>query len=69
MKDTYKILSLYCFSQISEKKISKLRDKLEKFEEQGLTGLIILAHEGINGTICGYAKIVNILHREIKSFF
>ena len=39
MNDTYKIVSLYCFSRISEKKLSNLRDKLEKFEGKGLTGL------------------------------
>ena len=68
MNDTYKIVSLYCFSQISEKKLSKLRDKLEKFEGKGLTGLLILAQEGLNGTICGRETIVDIFHREIKIF-
>ena len=68
MKDTYKIVSLYCFNLISEEKLFNLRDKLEKFEDKGLTGLIILAQEGINGTICGEEKIVNVFHREVKNF-
>ena len=68
MKDTYKIVSLYCFNLISEEKLFNLRDKLEKFEDKGLTGLIILAQEGINGTICGKEKIVNVFHREVKKF-
>ena len=51
MNNTYKIVSLYCFSRISEKKLLNFRDKIEKFEEKGLTGLVILAKEGINGTI------------------
>ena len=68
MNDIYKIVSLYCFSRISEKKLSNLRDKLEKFEEKGLTGLLILAQEGINGTICGKGRIVSIFHRKIKIF-
>ena len=68
MNDTYKIVSLYCFSRISEKKLSNLRDKLEKFEGKGLTGLLILAQEGLNGTICGRETIVDIFHREIKIF-
>ena len=68
MNDTYKIVSLYCFSRISEKKLSNLRDKLEKFEEKGLTGLLILAQEGLNGTICGRETIVDIFHKEIKIF-
>ncbi len=69
MNDTYKIVSLYCFSPLSEKKLLNLREKLDKFKEEGLTGLIILALEGINGTICGRETIVNIFHREIKIFF
>ena len=68
MNDTYKIVSLYCFSRISEKKLSILKDTLEKFEEKGLTGLLILALEGLNGTICGRETIVDIFHREIKIF-
>ena len=68
MNDTYKIVSLYCFSRISEKKLSNLKDKLEKFEGKGLTGLLILAQEGLNGTICGRETIVDIFHREIKIF-
>ena len=68
MNDTYKIVSLYCFSRISEKKLSNLRDKLEQFEGKGLTGLLILSLEGLNGTICGQETIVDIFHREIKIF-
>ena len=68
MKDSYKIVSLYCFRPIAEKNLLNLRNKLEKFEEKGITGLIILAEEGINGTICGLETMVDILHREIKNF-
>ena len=63
MNDNYKIVSLYCFSPISEKQLFNLREKLEKFEEKGLTGLMILAQEGINGTICGAETIVDIFQR------
>lgn len=68
MNDIYKIVSLYCFSPIAEKKLFNLRDKLEKYEEKRLTGLMILSQEGINGTICGKEAIVNIFHKEIKNF-
>ena len=68
MNDNYKIVSLYCFSPIEERKLFNLRDEFKKFEEKGLTGLIILAQEGLNGTICGKETIVNIFHREIKNF-
>jgi len=68
MNNSYKIVSLYCFRPISEKKLFNLREKIEKYGEKGLTGLIILAREGINGTICGNEEIVNILCKEIKDF-
>ena len=68
MNVTYKIFSFYCFSQIAENELVKLKDKLEKFEDKGISGLIILAKEGINGTICGKGRIVSIFHREIKIF-
>ena len=67
MNDTYKIVSLYCFSPISEKNLQNLRNKLEKFEEKGLTGLMILAKEGINGTICGNDENINIRNMGIKA--
>jgi len=69
MNNPFKIISLYCFSQIEEKMLLNLKDQLVTFEDQGLTGLIILAQEGINGTICGKESLVNNFHREIKSFF
>jgi len=68
MNDSYKIISLYCFSRISEQELSNLRNKLEKFEEKGLTGLLILAQEGLNGTICGRERLVDSFHKEIKIF-
>jgi len=68
MNDTYKIVSLYCFSSIDEKSLIYLKEELEKFEDKGLVGLVILAQEGINCTICGEETIVNIFFREIKTF-
>ena len=68
MNEAYKIVSLYCFSSIAENNLLNLRDKLEKFEDKGLTGLIILAEEGINGTICGKQTVVDIFYSEIKIF-
>ena len=68
MNDIFKIVSLYCFSSIAKKKLFNLKDKLQKFEDKELTGLVILAEEGINGTICGKENIVSIFHREIKNF-
>ncbi len=69
MINSYKIVSLYCFSPISEEYLFELRDKLLQFGENGLSGLIILAEEGLNGTICGEEEIVNHFHKTIKNFF
>ena len=68
MNDIFKIVSLYCFSSIAKKKLFNLKDKLQKFEDKELTGLVILAEEGINGTICGKENVVSIFHREVKNF-
>ncbi len=69
MNNSYKIVSLYCFSQIKEKSLLNLKENLTSYEEAGLTGLIILAEEGINGTICGEQSVVNHFHKKIKKFF
>ena len=48
----YKIVSLYSFFQFQENLILDLKNKLFKIEsENDLSGLLIFASEGINGTI------------------
>jgi len=69
MNNFYKIVSLYCFTPISKEYLLNLRDKLLQFGDDGLTGLIILAEEGFNGTICGEETIVNLFHKKIKDLF
>tara|TARA_Y100001933_G_C18970427_1_gene552278 strand:+ start:678 stop:1610 length:933 start_codon:yes stop_codon:yes gene_type:complete len=69
MKKAYKVISLYCFSSIKEDELFNLRDNLFKYSDEGLTGLIILAKEGINGTICGREEFVNHFHKSIKKIF
>ena len=49
----YKIVSLYSFFPFQENLILDLKNKLLEIEnEHDLSGLLIFAHEGINGTIC-----------------
>tara|TARA_B100000212_G_scaffold49750_1_gene32092 strand:+ start:487 stop:1419 length:933 start_codon:yes stop_codon:yes gene_type:complete len=69
MNKSYKIISLYCFSQIKKDLILNLRQELLAYDDHGLCGLIILAEEGINGTICGNEQIVNKCYEKIKKFF
>jgi len=50
---TYKICSFYKFIDLSAQSLNELKLLLEKeFTKYDLTGLIILASEGINGTLC-----------------
>ena len=55
----YKIVSLYNFCLFQENIILELKKNLLIFEKKNeISGLIIIAKEGINGTICGEESIV-----------
>tara|TARA_Y100000589_G_scaffold305054_1_gene318712 strand:- start:2026 stop:2955 length:930 start_codon:yes stop_codon:yes gene_type:complete len=69
MTYSYKIVSLYCFYPIQKKDIFNVREQLIKYEFKELSGLIILAEEGINGTFCGKEIIVDQFYKEIKNLF
>ncbi len=58
----YKIVSLYSFFPFQENLILELKDKLLKIENKNdLSGLLIFASEGINGTICGENNVMEII--------
>ncbi len=58
----YKIVSLYSFFPFQENLILDLKNKLFEIEnENDLSGLLIFASEGINGTICAEKNIINIV--------
>ena len=58
----YKIVSLYSFFPFQENLIHDLKNKLLEIEnEYDLSGLLIFASEGINGTICAEKNIVDIV--------
>ena len=63
MKDkNYKIVSLYSFFPFQEKLILDLKNKLLEIEnENDLSGLLIFASEGINGTICAEKNLIDIV--------
>ena len=69
MKIKYKIISLYYFTKIEKDLILELKTKLLKYENNDISGLIILGEEGINGTICGPQKYLDELYAFIKHFF
>ncbi len=68
MNDFFKIVSFYNFTNIDDNSIIKLRQNIQIYESDDFSGLIILAKEGINGTICGKGKIVKEVLELIKNF-
>ena len=56
----YKIVSLYSFFPFQENLILDLKNKLlEIGNESDLSGLLIFASEGINGTICAEKNVID----------
>ena len=70
MKDqNYKIVSLYCFFPFQENLILEFKEKLLSIEiKNDLSGLLILASEGINGTICANNNVIEIVITLIKKY-
>ncbi len=69
-QNIYKIVSIYSFFSLQENLILELKDKLLSIEnDNDLSGLIIIAKEGINGTICAeentIEKVLNLLRKFI----
>ena len=68
-KNIYKIVSLYSFTLIKENLILEFKNELLRFEKSNsLSGLLIIAKEGINGTICGEDSIIDKFTKLIKKF-
>ena len=60
--ENYKIVSLYSFFPFQENLIIELKDKLFNIENKNdLSGLLIFASEGINGTICAEKNVIDIV--------
>jgi len=58
----YKIVSLYSFFPFQENLILDLKNKLLEIEnENDLSGLLIFASEGINGTICAQKNVIDFV--------
>jgi len=70
MKDKkFQIISLYSFFPFSKNLIIELKNKLLNIEKNNdLTGLLIFANEGINGTICAEEKVIEIVLEIIKIY-
>ena len=58
----YKIVSLYSFFQFQENLILDLKNKLLEIENvNDISGLLIFASEGINGTICAEKNVIDVV--------
>ena len=67
--NNYKIVSLYSFFSFQKNLIIELKDKLLKIEnEKDLSGLLIFASEGINGTICAEKNLIDIIINLLKKY-
>ena len=65
----YKIVSLYSFFSFQENLIVELKENLLSIERNhDLSGLLIIAKEGINGTICAEESIIENILNLIKKF-
>ena len=65
----YKIVSLYSFFPFQENLILDLKNKLlENEKENDLSGLLIFASEGINGTICAEKNVIDFVINLLKKY-
>ena len=65
----YKIVSLYSFFPFQKNLIIELKDRLLKIENKHfLSGLLIFASEGINGTICAEENVIEIVMNLLKKY-
>ena len=68
MNNIYKIVSLYSFFSFQENSIIELKENLLSIEKNNdLSGLLIIAREGLNGTICAEESIIDTILKLIKN--
>tara|TARA_B100000965_G_scaffold104964_1_gene86529 strand:+ start:315 stop:827 length:513 start_codon:yes stop_codon:yes gene_type:complete len=63
----YKVAAFYNFLPINDQDISLLKNELTSLAtNQEIKGTILLASEGINGTICGFEVDIELLIEKLK---
>lgn len=68
--DTTRILAFYAFHPLEHARVVELRSTLHEFgEEKDLRGLVLVATEGINGTVCGSMEMMEEWKRLIEEIF
>ena len=68
VSQVFKVAAFYTFSPIRDELISSLINELTTLaEEREVRGMILLALEGINGTVCGPIEGVNAIFSKLES--
>ena len=68
-QNIYKVVSIYSFFSFQESLILELKNKLLSIEnDNDLSGLLIMAKEGINGTICAQENIIEKVLNLLRKF-
>ena len=68
-QNIYKIVSIYSFFSFKENLIIELKDKLISIaNDNDLSGLLIIAKEGINGTLCAEENIIGEVLNFLRKF-
>ena len=66
-KIKYKVATFYNFLSILDNDILMLKQQLSEFaKNQEIKGTVLLASEGINGTVCGSESSINQFVETIK---
>ena len=68
MNDTYSVASFYHFANWNDahENLSTISDEAQL---NNIYGTILIANEGINGTVAGEKKAINKFHKLYKEFF
>ena len=65
----YQVTSFYCFTSLNEETINFLLSELSiNARKDQIKGSVLIAEEGVNGTVCGKARSVEALINVIESF-
>ena len=66
-KEPYQVAAFYCFVPLQEKVISSLvADLINHASKEEVKGTVLVAEEGVNGTICGSRKGVSLLLERLQ---
>ena len=65
----YKVAAFYNFLPILDKDILLIKEELKNLaNKHEIKGTILLASEGVNGTVCGTEYAIDILIEMLKQF-